>query len=85
MKDQRFIDELSEQLARVLPGVEAAGEDIRNALSGGLQQGFRRMDLLTREEFEQQSEALARAEARIAELERTVSALEARVNSAAED
>ena len=79
MPDQRLIDELSEQLARLLPEVEAAGADVRRTLSSGLQQGFRKMDLLTREEFEQQRQALERAEARIEALEQTVAALEAQL------
>ena len=40
---------------------------------------FARLDLVTREEFDIQSEVLARARTRVAELEAKVAALEARL------
>lgn len=85
MKKNRFIDELSEQLAELLPQAEAAGEDIRKGLSSGLQKGFSKMDLLTREEFEQQARALEKAEQRIAALEISIAELEKRLQQQLND
>jgi BMFP domain-containing protein YqiC len=42
-----------------------------------LAQGLRRLDLVTREEFEVQSQLLARTRAKVDELERRVTELEA--------
>jgi BMFP domain-containing protein YqiC len=42
-----------------------------------LQKGFARLELLTREDFEAQAAALAKAEQRIVELEQEMSRLEA--------
>ena len=43
-----------------------------------LSQGFSKLDLLTREEFEVQAEVLARTRARLEALEARVAALESR-------
>jgi len=77
--DRKILDDLSEQLARLAPQARAAGEDVRQTLSASLQKGFARMDLLTREEFEQQALALVRAQQRIDALEQTVKQLEQRL------
>lgn len=79
MADKRKIDELSEQLSKLIPQARAAGEDVRKTLSSGLQKGLSRMDLLTREEFDQQARALVRAQERIDALEQTVRELEQRI------
>jgi BMFP domain-containing protein YqiC len=42
---------------------------------------FAKLDLVTREEFDVQSEVLARARIRVAELEAKVAALEARLSA----
>jgi len=79
MVDRKIIDDLSEQLSKLIPQARAAGEDVRQTLSSGLQKGLSRMDLLTREEFDQQVQALVRAQQRIDALEETVRQLEQRI------
>lgn len=78
MLDPKHLDDLSQRLASSLPrGLEALQEDIRRNLRAGLEAGFARLDLVTREELDVQAAVLARTrekltllEARVAELER---------------
>lgn len=79
MIDKRFLEDLSQQISRLLPQAEAAGEDIKKTVSSALQKGFARLDLLTREEFEAQQAVLTRAQNRVTELETEIAMLEARL------
>lgn len=76
MIDKQFFEDLSQQIARLLPQAQAVGEDVKKTVSAVLQKGFERLDLLTREEFDGQQAALARAEERIAHLEAEMAKLE---------
>ncbi len=76
MISKQFFEDLGQQIARLLPHAEAVGEDMKKAVSSTLQKGFDRLDLLTREEFDAQLAALARAEERIAHLEMEMARLE---------
>ena len=77
MINKQFLEDLTQQLTRLLPQAEAAGEEARTAMAAVLQKAFASLDLLTRDEFEAQSAALARAEERLAQLEQEVARLEA--------
>lgn len=79
MTRRSIIDELSEQISKVLPQVSAAGEEVRETVRGAVKQSLSKMDLLTREEFDAQTRALKRAEERIEELETAVKALETQI------
>tara|TARA_R110001606_G_scaffold382632_1_gene544510 strand:- start:417 stop:680 length:264 start_codon:yes stop_codon:yes gene_type:complete len=79
MIDKRFFEEISQQISKLLPQAEAAGDDMKRSVSSALQKGFARMDLLTREEFDAQLAALARAEETITALEAQIAQLENRV------
>ena len=75
----RLIDDISERINAFLRNTPAA--DMQKNLKAALTQAFTRMDLVTREEFDIQSQVLARTrekltqlEARVAELERNNSA-----------
>lgn len=81
MIDKRFLEELSQQISRLLPQAGAAGEDIKNTVSSALQKGFSKLDLLTREEFDAQSAALARAQEHITRLQADIAALEAQLDA----
>ena len=83
MINKQFFEDLAQQITRLLPQAEAAGEEAKKAMSAVLQKGFASLDLLTREEFEAQSAALARAEARLEALEQEMTRLEALVNKVA--
>jgi len=70
---------LANKFTKLLPQAEAAGDDMKRSVSSALQKGFARMDLLTREEFDAQLAALARAEETITALEAQIAQLENRV------
>lgn len=56
--------------------------DIEKNVRAMMTQGFSKLDLVTREEFDVQSQVLARTRARLEELETRVAALEAQLKSA---
>jgi len=77
MINKQFFEDLTQQIARLLPQAEAAGDEVKKTVNAVLQKGFASLDLLTREEFDAQSAALARAEERLAVLEKEMARLEA--------
>lgn len=79
MIDKRIFEEISQQISKLLPQAEAAGDDMKKSVAAALQKGFSRLDLLTREEFDSQLAALARAEERIIALEMQITQLEERI------
>jgi BMFP domain-containing protein YqiC len=78
MMDRQDIDRLAVRLVSLVPpGMAQAKQDLRANFRDVLTQGLRRLDLVTREEFEVQSQVLARTRAMVDELERRVATLEA--------
>ncbi|HEX8778966.1 MAG TPA: accessory factor UbiK family protein [Rhodanobacter sp.] len=78
MMDRLDIDQLARRLASLVPpGVAQAQQDLRTNFHDVLAQGLRRLDLVTREEFDVQSQVLARTRLKVEELERRVATLEA--------
>jgi BMFP domain-containing protein YqiC len=78
MMDRQDIDKIALRLVSLVPpGVAQAQQDLRANFHDVLAQGLRRLDLVTREEFEVQSQLLARTRAKVDELERRVTELEA--------
>jgi BMFP domain-containing protein YqiC len=71
------LDELSARISEFLAASPA--KDLEKNLKALLTAAFARLDLATREEFEVQAAALARAREKLAELERRVVELEARL------
>jgi len=75
------IESLVEKITRSLPsGGKALAEDLKKNLRLGLSSALDRMDLVTREEFEIQSELLARTRTRLEQLEKQVAELESKIN-----
>lgn len=75
-----FIDDLAKKLSDAIPpGPRQLGEDIEKNLKAVLQSAFAKMNLVSREEFEVQSQVLARTRAMVEALEHQVKALEAKV------
>ena len=72
--DQRLLDEVNDRVKAVLAQSPAA--DLEKNLKALLASFFSRLDLVTREEFDVQREVLARARARLQELEAKIAALE---------
>lgn len=81
MQNSAFFENLQERISRMLDETPVA--DLRKNLRAVLQQGFEHFDLATREQLDLQTELLARAQDKIAELEARISALEASRNPAA--
>jgi len=81
-KSTRFsLDELARQLAESVPqNLKVLGEDLERNFKSLLHAGLERMELVTREEFDLQAAVLERTrekletmEARLAELEKSLS------------
>ena len=76
METTTFLDELQDRVSALIRQTPAA--DLQKNLKALLQQQFTRLDLVTREEFDTQSKVLARARARLEELEQRIAELERR-------
>ena len=72
----RWFEEIDRRMKEILANSPAA--DLERNLRVLLQSTFARLDLVTREEFDVQREVLARARAKLVELEATVAELEKR-------
>ncbi|HXE78158.1 MAG: accessory factor UbiK family protein [Xanthomonadales bacterium] len=78
MMDKHDIDSLAARLAALVPeGLARAQQDVQANMRDVLAQGLRRLDLVTREEFDVQAQVLAQTRAKLEALERTVGELEA--------
>jgi len=74
-------EELFSQVERFLPrGAVPLGADVKKNLRALVGAALTRMDLVSREEFDVQSALLVRTRARLAALEKQVTALEAQLN-----
>lgn len=69
-----FLDELQHRIREVLQ--HSPAKDLEANLRAMLLQGFAKLDLLTREEFELQTEVLARTRSKLEALEKRVADLE---------
>lgn len=74
-----FLTELQDRVQQVLQ--QSPAKDLEKNMKAMLNQGFAKLDLLTREEFEVQAEVLARTRAKLEALEARVAELEARLKS----
>lgn len=80
--DTGKLDELARKLIDALPGsVRELRADVEKNFRSALQSGFAKMDLVTREEFDVQTEVLARTRAKVENLEKQLAALEAALAS----
>lgn len=76
MADTKFIDEISSKIKSLIASSPAG--DLEKNLHALLQSGFARLDLVTREEFDAQTQVLLRAREQLDAMERKLAALEAR-------
>ncbi len=74
-----FLSEIQDRVQQVLQ--QSPAKDLEKNMKAMLNQGFAKLDLLTREEFEVQTEVLARTRAKLDALEARVAELEARLKS----
>jgi len=82
MTDTKFFDDLSAKLSELVKNSPA--RDIEKNARALLMQGFAKLDLVTRDEFDIQAEMLARARQQLTALEARVAALEAQRHPAAQ-
>ena len=79
MFDPKAIDDIASRLADALPSsFSNLKEDMEKNFHGILQSALAKLDLVTREEFEVQKGVLAKSRARLEQLEKIVSELEAK-------
>ncbi len=76
MKPTDLFNDLQNKVSEALRNSPA--RDIEKNVRSMMTQGFARLDLVTREEFDVQSQVLARTRARLEELEERVAELERR-------
>jgi BMFP domain-containing protein YqiC len=76
MDKTSFLDELQNRVLALLADTPA--EDLRKNLKALLNQQFARLELVTRDEFDTQSQVLARTRAKLEALEARVAELEQR-------
>ncbi len=84
MIELRSIDDLAQRLAALVPpGLAQAREDLAANFRSTLQANLRKLDLVTREEFDVQRCVLLRTREKIESLELQVRALERELDSTA--
>jgi BMFP domain-containing protein YqiC len=73
------IEDISRRIEQAMPeSLRESKQEFEKAVRQAVSNGFSRMDLVTREEFDVQTQVLARTRARLETLEQRVAALEAR-------
>ena len=75
MATPRLFEEIGARLSEL--AANSPAKDLEKNVKALLSSGFSRLDLVTREEFEVQGALLARAQEKLAELERRLAAIEA--------
>ncbi len=75
MNKNNFFDDLQTKMQQALE--QSPIKDIEKNLKSVMSQGFSKLDLVTREEFDIQAQVLARTRAKLESLEARVAALEA--------
>lgn len=77
MKKDNQLDDLAKKLAGFVPAsLQNLQSDIENNMRSGLESGLRKMNLVTREEFDIQTEVLLRTRKKLEALEKVVHKLE---------
>lgn len=75
MLDKSFLQDLSKRLSALLPMADEVREELRTRIEQQLKKSFVALDLLSREEFDAQANALKRAQRRVQELEASLAEL----------
>jgi BMFP domain-containing protein YqiC len=75
-----LFEDMQKRMSELL--AQSPVKDIEKNVKAVMAQGFSKLDLITREEFDTQMEVLARTRARLQELEAKVADLESRAGAA---
>ena len=82
MIDPKVFDEMAKRLSDLVPnGLHVVKDDLQTNFKAALQAAFSQLDLVTRDEFDVQVNALAKARAKLASLEAQVQALGANTST----
>lgn len=82
MIDTKKIEQLARQIHESLPkGIRDLGDDVDKKIRQVLQSQFSRMDLISREEFDVQTQVLLRTREKLNQLELRINALETMPNA----
>ena len=85
MIDPKKIEQIARQVHESMPkGIREFGEDVEKKIRQTLQAQLTRLDLVSREEFDVQTQVLLRTREKLALLEQRISEQEARNNSIAD-
>lgn len=79
MINNRILEEIAAKIRETL--ADSPAKDIEKNIKAMLQSGFAKLNLVTREEFDVQSQALLRTREKLTALEAQVAALEARAGA----
>jgi len=79
MEKSNFINDMQNKINQVLENSPA--KDIEKNVKAMMTQGFSKLDLVTREEFDVQSQVLANTRAKLEALEAQVAILEAQLKN----
>ncbi len=79
MEKRNFFNDMQAKINQVLQNSPA--KDLEKNVKSALTQGFSKLDLVTREEFDVQTQVLARTRARLEALETRVDELEAQAQT----
>jgi len=83
MFNPKILDDVAKKISENLPsGILEIQEDIEKHVRAAVQTGLGKLDLVTREEFDVQSEVLARTRMKLEALEAKIKPLEDQLNSA---
>ncbi|WP_347555878.1 accessory factor UbiK family protein [Robbsia sp. KACC 23696] len=74
MKPEAFLKDAQEKIGELLR--QSPAKDVERNVKAVLAQGFAKLDIVTREDFDTQAQVLARTRQRLEELERRVALLE---------
>ena len=76
-----MFEDIAQKLGSVLPeGIKSIQEDVEKNFKTVLQNSFAKMDLVTREEFDVQTQVLARSREKLDKMEKQIAQLEATLN-----
>ncbi|MBC3807730.1 accessory factor UbiK family protein [Undibacterium seohonense] len=79
MEPNQFFNDMQAKVQQVLENSPA--KDIEKNVKAMMSQGFAKLDLVTREEFDIQAQVLAKTRSKLEALEARVAALEAQLRS----